>query len=149
MESCLTSSPTSGDRYLQRRHLKRNDFEPIPSKYMAVLSHHLAGRTVVQISELTGYKTPSIYKILSDKRVTQIRQQLLNHTQQEFEALYPKVVEVLRISLDSSDSSVKLKATDQWLHASGKYKGESTTQVNITAEDVVFNILNQKVGLDG
>lgn len=140
----LTVSGTP-DAYQGRRHLKRNDYEPIPSRYMAVLSHHLSGRTVAQISELTGYKTPTIYKILSDKRVSQMRQMLLNHTQLEFEALYPKVVDALREALDSSDTSMKLKASDQWLHASGKYKGDGAgTQVNITAEDVVFNILNQE-----
>jgi hypothetical protein len=135
----LTISPRSSFKH----RLKRNDYEPIPSRYMAVLSHHLAGRSARQIVELTGYKLPTIYKILSDQRVTQIRQQLLAHTQAEFEALYPKVVEVIRTSLDSNDASVKLKASDQWLHASGKYKGDTTTQINVTAEDVVFQILNQ------
>ena len=138
---CLTTSPVAH----YNRHMKRNDYEPIPPRYMAVLSHHLAGASARQISELTGYKLPTIYKILSDSRVVQIRQQLLKHTQEEFEALYPKVVQVLREELDSGDHSIRLKASDQWLHASGRYKSDAAagTTVNLTAEDVVFNILQQ------
>lgn len=126
------------------RHLKRNDYEPIPPRYMKVLSMHLAGKPVRLICDETGYKSPTVYKILSDKRVVQMRQQILKHTQEEFEALYPKVVDNIRAALDHTDPDVNLKGSDMWLRANGKYKTDSTpTQLNVTAEDVVFNILNQ------
>jgi hypothetical protein len=143
MQSILTSQ--TPDRYNQRRHLKLTDNTPIPLKYHNVLALHLAGKKVQEISEMTGYKLPTIYKILKDERVCQIRQQLLAVTQTEFEALYGRVVDTLRGDLFSGTPEREHKAREQWLRASGKYKSESDKQViNVTAEDVVFQILNQK-----
>jgi hypothetical protein len=74
-----------------------------------------------------------------------VRQQLLEHTQTEFEALYPKVVDSLRKDLLSEQPDRENRARDQWLRAAGKYSQDHTTpQINVTAEDVVFQILNQK-----
>lgn len=142
MDSILTSG--TPDRYQGRRHLKLTDRNPIPHKYFNVLSLHLAGKTVKTICEETGYKTPTVYKILADERVVQIRQQLLEHTQVEFEALYPLVVDSIRKDLMSQQPDRENRARDQWLRASGKYTSEKTTQnITVTAEDVVLQILNQ------
>lgn len=142
MDSILGSS--TPDRYQARRHLKLTDKTPIPLRYHKVLSLHLAGKRVQDICEETGYKSPTVYKILADERVCQIRQQLLEHTQTEFEALYPAVVHSLRKDLLSEQPDRENRARDQWLRASGKYQSEKTTQnINVTAEDVVFQILNQ------
>jgi hypothetical protein len=138
------------DRFQARRRLKRNDFEPIPPRYMAVVSHHLAGRSAREVAELTGYKLPTIYKILSDQRVTQLRQQVLKATQDEFEALFPKAVENIRTFMSAPEVDTQVKGTDMWLRANGKYRDSGVaSQVNITAEDIVFNILNQAPQEDG
>jgi hypothetical protein len=148
MESILTSA--TPDRYQGRRHLKLTDKNPIPHKYFNVLSLHLAGKTVQMICDETGYKSPTVYKILADDRVVQIRQQLLNHTQAEFEALYPLVVESIRKDLMSAQPERENRARDQWLRASGKYGSDKTTQnINVTAEDVVFQILNGQPQQEG
>jgi len=118
-------------------------------KYHNVLALHLAGKTVGDVGvegsicHATGYKPSTVYKILSDPRVCQVRQQLLEHTQREFEALYPLVVDSIRKDLLSAQPDRENRARDQWLHASGKYQAEKTSQnINVTAEDVVFQILN-------
>jgi hypothetical protein len=141
MESVLTSS--TPDRYQARRHLKLTDRTPIPLRYHNVLALHLAGKSVAMICEETGYKSPTVYKILQDERVVQIRQQLLDHVQTEFEALYPAVVNSLRKDLLSEQPERENRARDQWLRASGKYQNNTTNITNVTAEDVVFQILNQ------
>lgn len=151
MESILSSS--TPDRYQVRRHLKLTDKTPIPLKYHKVLALHLAGKTVGNldvpgsICAETGYKPPTIYKILKDDRVCQIRQQLLEHTQTEFEALYPVVVNSLRKDLLSEQPDRENRARDQWLRAAGKYANDKgNTTLNVTAEDVVFQILQQGQG---
>lgn len=141
MESILTSAVP--DRYNARRHLKLSDNTPIPLRYHNVLALHLAGKSVAMICEETGYKPPTVYRILQDQRVTQIRQQLLDHTQKEFEALYPVVVESIRKDLLSNQPDRENRARDQWLRASGKYQNNTTNITNVTAEDVVLQILNQ------
>jgi hypothetical protein len=149
MDSILSSS--TPDRYQARRHFKLTDKTPIPLRYHKVLAMHLAGKTVGNldvvgsICQETGFKPPTIYKILKDPRVCQIRQQLLDHTQTEFEALYPLVVNSIRKDLLSEQPDRENRARDQWLHASGKYSSDkSNVTMNVTAEDVVFQILNQK-----
>lgn len=146
MDSILLSK--TPDTYQGRRHLKRTDYTPIPLRWHAVLALHLSGKTVKEIEEETGYKESTIYSILADKRVVEIRQQLLDKTQEEFEALYPLVVDSIRRDLRSGQPDRENRARDQWLRANGKYssseapKGGNT--INLTAEDVVFQILNQK-----
>lgn len=145
MQSVLTSS--TPDHYQARRHLKLTDRNPIPLRYSKVLALHLAGKPVIGeggICEETGYAPATVYRILSDDRVVQIRQQLLAHTQTEFEALYPAVVASLRKDILSGQPDRENRARDQWLRAAGKYSQDNKpSQINVTAEDVVFQILNQ------
>lgn len=145
MESILVSK--TPDKFNGRRHLKCSDYTPIPLRWHKVLSLHLAGKRVKEIEEETGYKESTIYSILADKRVVDMRQQLLDKTQQEFEALYPLVVDSIRKDLQSNQPDRENRARDQWLRANGKYasseKNGSGPTINLTAEDVVFQILNQ------
>jgi hypothetical protein len=141
----LLISPTP-DHYQAMRPLRRKDHNPIPSRYFTVLSYHLGGKSCGDIMALTGYKQAAVYRILNDQRVVQMRQQLLKETEKEFEALYPKAVDNLRLAMHSEDVDEKLKSTDMYLRAAGKYqKQDNTNIINVTAEDVVFQILNQKV----
>lgn len=130
-----------------RRHLTKKETVPVSHKYQYVLALHLAGKTVKEIEALTKYRPSTIYKILKLPNVEALRQQLLDHTSKEFEALYDKTVDAIRCGLDSMDPKIRLEAADKWLKAHGKYGKSEGTQVNITAEDIVMNILNQKVEL--
>lgn len=147
MDSVFVSK--TPDRYQGARHLKLTDRTPIPLRYHKVLSMHLAGKPVGaknvegSICAETGYSPATCYKILSDERVVQIRQQLLNHTQVEFEALYPAVVDSLRKDILSGQPEREHRGRDHWLRASGKFQTNTTNVTNVTAEDVVFQILNQ------
>jgi len=109
----------------------------------------LSGKRVHEIEELTKYRPATIYAILSSPNVLALRQQLLNHTSKEFEALFPRVVDCVRDSLASPDLNVALKGSDMWLKAHGKYAKSEGTTVSITAEDIVMNILNQSVTQEG
>ena len=141
MESLLQSS--TPDRYQMRRHVTRKETDPVTHRHQFVLALHLAGRRVSEIEELTGYRPATIYHILSEPNVISLRQQLLNHTAKEFEALFEKTVNAIRDGLGSADMKIALEAADKWLKAHGKYMKSEGTQINVTAEDIVFNILNQ------
>lgn len=123
-----------------------NQYEPIPLAWRRVVELHLQGLSNAQIAALTDYTVNSVYRILHHKDVIQVRQQLLDGVQQEFEALFSKTVNVIRNGLDDADPNVNLSAADKWLKANGKYKGDKGTVINnITAEDVVMQILNGDV----
>jgi len=138
-----------GDRYALNRKLTKKDHNPVPLRWQVVLAYHLAGKPATEIMQLTGYSSAMVYRILDNKDVQYLRQQMLNSTQLEFEAMFSKIVHVIREKLDSTDPQVQLAATNQWLKANGKYTPKANEgSVNITAEDIVFNILNGDVAND-
>jgi len=120
----------------------------VPHRWRVVLDLHLAGHSKEAISKATGYTVNSIYRILNHKDVQLVRQQLMESTQQEFEALFSKVVTTVRTALDDPDPKVGLMATAQWLKASGKGSERGNTTINVTAEDVVMQMLNGDVNAD-
>lgn len=144
MDSILLSQ--TPDHYQQRRRVTRRDLTPVPHRYFKVLALHLAGQSCKQICEETGYKSPTVYRILQDERVLALRQQLLAQTQQEFEALFPTVVQGLRDNLTSANADVKQHAIDSWVRAYEKLMPNQGEAKAVTAEDVVFHILNQGDG---
>lgn len=132
------------DKYNGSRHIKRSEVNPVLPRWQFVISLHLSGKSAQEISELSGYSTTTIYSILSHPDSIQLRQQIMNGTSQEFEALFEKVVEVIKTSLKSDDERIRLEAAEKWLKAHGKYQPTQTApQMQITAEDIVINILNQ------
>lgn len=116
---------------------------PISQKWMYVLSLHLSGRPIDEIAEKSGYAVQTVRQILSNDKVNEIRQMLLEDTQKEFEALFGPIVGKIRDMLDAKDTAVD--AINLWIkmHGRGGKQASSTTNTtNITAEDIVFNILN-------
>lgn len=118
---------------------------PIPPRYHLVLSLHLAGKKGNQIAEITGYSKQTIYRILKNEAVTGIRQLLLDGVQMEFEALYEKVVETIERNLEDPDPAIQMQAVNSYLRERERITGKQGS-VNITAEDVVVQILNQYGG---
>jgi predicted transcriptional regulator len=107
------------------------------------LAHHLAGKTAEEIAELTGYHPLTVYGILRKDEVINLRQEMLSGVQMEFEALYAKAVEVLKRKLESSEEAIQMQAVNTFFREKGRLEGGNQQQFNITAEDVVIQILNQ------
>ncbi len=146
--SLLLPQQSSTPTYDVARPAKKNDYVPIPHRWYVVLALHLSGKDAPTIKQETGYSIPMIYRILRHKNVIAIRQQLLDSTQQEFEALFNKIVTNIRGQLDSKDPAVQLAAQQQWLKANGRFTGSAKGTIinNITAEQVVQQILEGKDG---
>lgn len=138
MDALTVSAQPSN--YLAQRRVKRNDYEPLPLQWKVVLDYRLAGKKVSEIRALTGLSVPFIYRILSDERTLQVKQFLLNQTQEEFSCLFEDVVKVVKDKL--KDKEKQLEAASLWLKANGKIGKDAQTTVNVTAEDVVMQILN-------
>ncbi len=117
-------------------------------RWFKVLAMHMAGKSKEEICAETGYKPSSYYQILRDPEMLTIRQQMLDDVQKDFDALYPKVVDNLRLQLDSDDPKIQLQAQEQFFKATGKYapkreEGEGKT----TAEEIVAKLLNQQINI--
>lgn len=131
-----------------QRHITKfapNACEPVPLRWKVILDYHLAGKKIKEIALLTGYTINSIYRILNHPNVQYVRQQLLNSTQQEFEALFARIVDSVRDDFDSLDPERISDARKDWIKAHGKIfnpdLGKQVINNNITAEDVVLNLL--------
>jgi hypothetical protein len=120
-------------------------------RWYNVLALHLGGASPKEIMELTGYSAAMYYRILEHPSIQAVRQQLLDSTQQEFEALFSKVVENIRTQLKSSDPQIQLAAQNQFFKATGKFAPKvSKDDGNLTAEDIVSKFLqvNVQVNVD-
>lgn len=115
----------------------------ISHKHYEVLALHLSGSTTKEISAITSLTPVSIYRILKSEDIVALRQQILAGIGDEFEVLFADVVNTIRELLNSSKESIRLEACEKWLKAHNKY-GQSKNTIQVTAEDVVFQILNQK-----
>ena len=103
---------------------------------------HLAGYSAITIAEQTGYTKYSIYRILDHPNVQSVRQQMMDYMQKEFEGLFEDTVQAVRTGLKDPDPKVRLQAATLWLKSHGKFQDiKITNQVNLTAEDVVLQIL--------
>jgi len=141
-DHALTQSH-NGDLKVRKR---RTDLVPIPHKWFEVVALHLAGRPTKEIIEATGYSLGTYYQIMNNPRTIAIRQQLLEMYQDEFEALFCKVIGNIRDQLDTEDVKVKQVAQQQWLNAERKFKVlRGKTKEDESAEDLVSKMLNLNV----
>lgn len=142
----LTQSLLPDQNYRFHRPSKKSDYLPVPLRWYNVLALHLAGKSPKEIMEQTGYSQAMYYRILNHPSIQSVRQQLLDSTQQEFEALFMKVVENVREQLASLDPQIQLAAQQQWFKANGKFlPSKEAESRGLTAEDVVAKLLNINV----
>lgn len=133
---------TTPDRYQCRRKFTRAETDPVSHKHQYVLALHLAGKKVHEIEKETGYSPGWIYKILALPNVVALRQQIQSSLDDEFSALQGKVNDTIRDALDSPDLKIALEGADKWLKVMGKYAKKEGMSVNVTAEDLVLQIMN-------
>lgn len=118
--------------------------QSVSLRWRHALDLHLSGMPVYEIAEQLDCGPATVYKILNDPRINELRQQIMKYYDQDFEALYSRVIDTVRSNLSSEDEKVKEGAAKLWLKAHGKFqtKDEGTTN-NFTAEQIIFQILNQ------
>jgi hypothetical protein len=116
----------------------------VSNKHKYVLSLHLSGYKTSDIKDLTGYCEGNIRKILNSEGINILRQQLMEHLDKEFQAQYFKVINAVDDGLKSAEpTTVRLQAAKLWGEYHQKFKPKTETVVNnLTAEDIVFNIMN-------
>lgn len=123
-------------------------------RHRFVLELHLAGYSIEEISDLSNYSKPAIYRILKRDDVQSLKQQFMSYVDEEFSNLYPSIVNELKDLLTSQDEGIRLKAVQTWLKYhkksadAGVRAGDSNSpQIGkVSAEQVIVNILNQGTG---
>ena len=132
-------------------------------KHRFVLELHLTGYSVQDkvkkdgsvepgICTLTGYTPQTVYGILNSEAVNSLRQQINLHLDKEFDAQYQKVIKAVSDALDESKpDATRLQGARLWGEFHKRFNKDVGTpqQFNITAEDVVFQIMNGEVKDNG
>jgi hypothetical protein len=142
MPNSILVSDTGQGVYQVKR--KRDKVRPVSARWKFVLSLHLSGAKAEEIRSITGYSLVSISKILNHPGVVFLRQQIMSDLDKEFEAQYRKVVAAVDSSLEPGKPDViKLQGAKLWGDYHKKFqKVEVNQTLNVTAEDVVFQIMN-------
>lgn len=127
---------------------KRNGYQ-ISHRDFFVLSLHLSGSTAEEIAELAGYASVgTVYNILHKKEVVLVRQQLLAGLELEFEALQGQIFQTIKEKLNSADERVQLESVNIWMKFFGRFTPKLDRDQQLTAEDVVRQILNQQININ-
>ena len=149
------------DNFRVRRNIKKKDTDcngTVIPRHRMVLELHMAGHSINEtvgdkpsICELSGYTVPSVYRILASKEVNGLRQQIMRVYDQEFESIFPDIIQVVKDGIKPQEEiKDRMTAAKLWLKAHGRSNGSgsgsgsgSNSVINVTAEDVVFQILNR------
>lgn len=143
-EALLTPTPN----YPSFRPVRKSDKQVLPHSWFNVIALHLSGRSPKEVQAATGYSQAMYYRILNDPRSIAVRQQLLSDVEKDFEALYSRVVNNIRMQLDSEDENIQLRAQEQWLKAHGKFQPKAKASgEELSAEDLVSKLLNQQINV--
>jgi len=150
MTTALTVSNVP-ETYEQNRGVRpRGSDHKVSLRWRMVIELRLAGHMPTKvlpgrdsIQNITGYSPQTISNILRTDEAKEVKQQLMIEYEIEFESLYADVIEAVRLSLQSTSLSDKREGAKIWIKEFGKgaqvQKGEGG--INVTAEDVVFNLL--------
>ena len=137
-------------------HLPQSNYTPIPDRSgprvnhrdLFVLSLHLSGSTAQEIAELAGYSNPaSVYNVLRKREVILVRQQLLEGLELEFEVLQKEIFDTVKAALRCGDMKIRLEGVQVWMKYFGKFLPKENKNQELTAEDVVKQLLNQQINI--
>lgn len=137
-------------------HLPQSSYTPVPTRNESRISHrdffvlslHLSGSTAEEIAELAGYSSSAqVYHILRKKEVILVRQQLLEGLELEFEVLQKEIFDTVKAALRCEDMKVRLDGVQIWMRYFGKFLPKENKEKELTAEDVVRQLLNPQINI--
>ena len=120
----------------------RMPFTKLTGPHYACISLHMVGIPQRDIAAALNRKIAWVGGVLNDplaKAEIKRRSVLLD---MEFSALHGAVVDAVRDGLGDPDPGIKLRASEQWLKAHGRF-AKSTSSDGLTAEDIVKGVLDQ------
>ena len=114
----------------------------LSGRHLVMVEYHLAGMTNREIAETLGMHEVSIGLVLRSPPAQDYILSRVNDLNNEFHAKFRKVVDTFEEALNHESIDVKLKASDMWLKAHGKYQPKHKDQEKqLTAEDVIASLL--------
>lgn len=151
--SLLMSSQSSAQIKRGRQLVQRDEHVPkvLAARHMQVLALRLAGHHVFlstperpSIEIITGYSRGTIYGILGRDDVRAMHKELLKGYETDFQTNQILVHELIERGLEGEPlNNVQMDLIKEVLkYTKLKPSTETSGNINISAEDVVFNILN-------
>jgi hypothetical protein len=115
----------------------------LTGKHLTCINYHLAGGKAGEIAKAMGMTEAWVSTVLNDPLSQDVIKKRFHILDMELRALGPKAVNVLRNSMDSEDPNIQLSAADKWFRANGFYAPKKDQGENLSAEDLVRQLLSQ------
>lgn len=135
----LLFNPLTYKEAKPRPHSAESVVRALGSKDRAILAMHLNGQSTSEICEALAISRTRVYAVLTHPQTREIMERELELLDKEFASLYPRAVEAIKLSLQSDDAAVRLKAAERVLRFVGREEPEKGQQVS--AEDLIQRLL--------
>lgn len=113
----------------------------LTGRHRTIIGLHLKCLSNSDISLLTGYSEAWISTMLRDPLSQSYISSAIKGVEQELEALAPLAVDAVRQGLQSNSETTRLKASDRFFRATGRYNNDLADGKE-TAEDVIARALD-------
>ncbi len=130
----------------ERRSNGAKLLKKLTAKHKEMIKMHLSGLSNNDIAEVAHRTYSSVSLLLSDPLALTEISRLLEDTEKEFQALFPKSVQCVREAMEATTlantpaHTTRLKAVDIYYRANGKYRDADSGAES--AEDVIQRILS-------
>lgn len=138
-------NPGAGEHFGDKRwQYGKSEIDELSTKYRAILSLEIQGISKNDIARRMGMSLQGVIRATSSQKYLDFRNNYLAGLDDEFFAMKPLAFAALKQGLSSQDEDTALKASDQWFKAAafGGYSKTSEPHSNLTAEDVVRQLLH-------
>jgi hypothetical protein len=117
------------------------NLEKLKGVHYQAINLHLMGKPNREVAEIMQKSLAWVSTTLNDPLVKQVISSRFKEVDDEFRALMPLAVGVIRQSMLNPDPAVQLSAADKWFRANGFYQAKTDTATRLTAEDIVKQLL--------
>lgn len=114
----------------------------LSGRHLIMCEYHLAGYTNREIAENLGMHEVTVGLVLRSPPAQDWLLARVGDLDAEFHGQFRKVVRNMGQALDHESTDVKLKASEMWLKAHGKFNPKSKEERTLTAEDVIQTLLS-------
>lgn len=130
---------------------EKPDWAPkeLNTRHMMMCEYRMAGMKYSEIGTLLGYHPVYVGRILSSPAAKKYIAQRIQDLDEELHGQYHQVVENVRTALVDDSVDVRMKATEMWFKAHGRFaRGGAQSEERVSAEEVVQKLLERAASVN-
>lgn len=121
----------------------------LSTRHMMMCEYRMAGMKHSEIGALLGYHPVYVGRILSSPAAKKYIAQRIQDIDDELHGQYHQVVENMRTALLDESVDVRMRATELWMKAHGKFaRAGAQSEERVSAEEVVQKLLERAASVN-